>query len=125
MKLLNTTLALSFAALTAFTVSAAVADDHHDHDHAGEELNVHNNTGHEAVIFLFQDDHVHLDEGGGTQVAAIANGKSAVAHVPNCTFSILLVDHEDVWHAEFHDCHSTELTFTKDDKRHAKKPAHH
>ena len=124
MKLLNTSLALAFAALTAFTVSAAVADDH-GHDHAGEELTVHNNTGHEAVIFLFQDDHVHLDEGGGTQVAAISNGKAAVAHVPNCTFSILLVDHEDVWHAEFHDCHSTDLTFTKDDKRHAKKPAHH
>ena len=124
MKLFNTTLALSFAALTAFTVSSvALADDHHDH--TGEEMTVHNNTGHDTVIFMFQDDHVHLDEGGGTQVAAIANGKAAVAHVPNCTFSIILIDHEDVWHAEFHDCHSTDLTFTKDDKRHAKKPAHH
>ena len=92
-------------------------------DHPGEDLNVHNHTGHEVLVFLFQDDHVHLDEAGGIQVAHIKEGESAVAHVPNCTFAILLVDHDDVWHAEFHDCHSTEMTFTKD-TNHAKKGHH-
>jgi hypothetical protein len=43
-----------------------------------------------------------------------------VAHVPHCTFSILLVDHQDIWHAEFHDCHSTDLVFHSD-TGHAKK----
>ena len=109
------------AAGSLFFAGAVRADDHHEGDHhEGEELNVHNHTGHEVVVFLFQDDHVHLDEGGGTQLAHIKDGESAVAHVPNCKFSILLVDHDDVWHAELHDCSSTELTFSTD-TGHAKK----
>jgi len=80
----------------------------------GEQMDVHNHTGHEVLVFLFADDHVHLTEDGGVQFAHLADGDSAVAHVPNCTFSILLVDHEDVWHAEFHDCHSTDMTFNSD-----------
>lgn len=90
----------------------------------GEDLTVHNNTGHEVVVFLLQDDSPDLDPDDGVQVAALANGKSAVAHVPNCHFGVLLVDHEDVWHAEFHDCHSTDFTFTKD-TGHSKREHHH
>lgn len=115
MNLRNIVLALSF--LSASLSTAAIADDKH---HDGEEMSVHNKTGHEALVFLFQDDHVHLDEKGGVQFAHLKDAESAVAHVPNCTFSIILVDHEDVWHAEFHDCHSTDMTFTKD-TNHAKK----
>ena len=77
-----------------------------------EEMNVHNKTGHEVVVFLFQDDKIHTNERGGVQFAHLHDGESAVAHVPVCKFSILLVDHDDVWHAEFHDCHSTDMTFT-------------
>ena len=77
-------------------------------------------AGHEALVFLFQDDHVHLNEKGGVQFADLKDAESAVAHVPNCKFAIILIDHEDVWHAEFHDCHSTDMTFTKD-TGHAKK----
>ncbi|MCX5743089.1 MAG: hypothetical protein NT062_11415 [Proteobacteria bacterium] len=120
MSLRNSILALALATVSAFVVSGnAQADDKHD----GEDLNVHNNTGHEVVVFLFQDDKVHLDETGGVQFAHIKTGESAVAHAPHCKFSVLLVDHEDVWHAEFHDCHSTDMTFTKD-TNHAKH-AHH
>ena len=75
-------------------------------------LNVHNETGHTVVAFLFQDGHPHSSEEGGVQFAVLKNHQSAVAHVPQCTFSVLLVDHEDIWHAEFHDCHSTDMTFT-------------
>jgi hypothetical protein len=118
MTIRNTLLAL---ALTTSYVGLAAADDHHPAPaHEGEDLNVHNNTGHEVIVFLFQDDHVHLNEKGGTQVADIKDKGSAVAHVPNCKFSVILIDHEDVWHAEFHDCHSTDMTFTKD-TNHAKK----
>ncbi|MBV9243132.1 MAG: hypothetical protein JO314_14125 [Acidobacteria bacterium] len=80
--------------------------------HDGEEMNVHNHTGHEVVVFLFDDAEVHLNEHGGVQFADLKDGESAVAHVPHCTFSVVLVDHEDIWHAEFHDCHSTDMTFT-------------
>ncbi|HJX82954.1 MAG TPA: hypothetical protein VJ723_01275 [Candidatus Angelobacter sp.] len=76
------------------------------------DLNVHNETGHTVIAFLFQDGHAHSTEDGGVQFAVLKNHQSAVAHVPNCTFSVLLVDHEDIWHAEFHDCHSTDMTFT-------------
>jgi hypothetical protein len=100
---------------TAMLVSVAVAGTHD-----GEDMNVHNKTGHEVAAFLFIDDKVHLNYAGGTQFAHLKNGESAVAHAPHCKFSILLVDKEDVWHAEFHDCHSTDMTFTAN-TGHAKK----
>jgi hypothetical protein len=78
----------------------------------GESLNVHNNTGHHVVVFLLQDESADLDPDDGVQIANLANGGSAVAHVPSCHFEILLVDHDDVWHADMHDCNSTDLTFT-------------
>jgi hypothetical protein len=110
MLLLVASLGLAYAGATAF------AED-------GEALNVHNKTGHTVDVFLLQDDHPHLDPDEGVQFAHLANGESAVAHVPHCTFGVLLVDHEDVWHAELHDCHSTELTFTMD-TGHAKREHH-
>jgi hypothetical protein len=118
MKLVTAALALAFAAAGTFALSGLAAADKHE----GEDMNVHNNTGHEVLVFMFQDDHPHLDEHGGTQFAHIKDAESAVAHVPNCKFGIVLVDHDDVWHAEFHDCHSTDMVFTKD-TNHVKK--HH
>ncbi len=109
MKLRSSLLALSLA-VAVFALPAVSRADEHE----GEEVNVHNNTGHEVLVFLFQDAEVHFNEEGGVQFAHLADGDIAVAHVPNCTFSILLVDHQDVWHAEFHDCHSTDLTFDSD-----------
>jgi hypothetical protein len=79
----------------------------------GEEMHVHNNTGHTVLVFLFQDDKVHTDPSGGVQVAQLADTKSTIAHAPHCKFSVLLIDHKDFWHAEFHDCNSTDVTFTK------------
>ncbi len=109
----NTILSLATFGLSLLGSAPAHAD-------AGETLHIHNKTGHEVLIFLFQDDHPHLSEDGGTQVGHLKDGESGDAHVPNCKFDILLVDHEDVWHAEFHDCHSTDLTFTTE-TGHAKK----
>jgi hypothetical protein len=119
MKLRNIALALALAAAGTFAATGLARADKHE----GEDLNVHNNTGHEVLVFMFQDDHPHLDEAGGTQFAHIKNGESAVAHVPNCKFGIVLVDHDDLWHAEFHDCHSTDMEFKKE-TNHVKK-AHH
>jgi hypothetical protein len=121
MNIRSSFLALAFAIAGSFTVSSLAHADAHAHE--GEDMSVHNKTGHEVVVFLFQDDHVHLEEAGGTQLAHLKDAESAVAHVPNCKFSILLVDHNDVWHAEFHDCHSTDMTF-KMDTGHATKAKH-
>lgn len=115
MKLRQSLLTLALAVAVIALPAISRADEHE-----GEEMNVHNNTGHEVVVFLFQDAAVHTNEHGGVQFAHLADGESAVAHVPHCTFSILLVDHQDVWHAEFHDCHSTDLVFHAD-TGHAKK----
>jgi hypothetical protein len=100
-------------ALTASSVRAA----------GGEDLKVTNKTGHLVDVYLLQNDSVDLDPDDGVQFAHLKDAESAVAHVPNCTFAIVLVDHEDVWHAEFHDCHSTEMTFTKD-TGHSKREHH-
>ena len=80
----------------------------------GLDMEVHNHTGHQALVYLFLDADVHTDEYGGTQFAHLQNGESAIAHVSQCTFSIVLVDHDDVWHAEFQDCNSTDMTFQPD-----------
>ena len=69
----------------------------------GEDMTLHNHTGHAVLVFMLQNDSPDLDPDEGVQVAAMGDGESAVAHVPNCHFEILLADHEDVWHAEFHE----------------------
>jgi len=91
----------------AVSAGSARADD-------GESLTLHNHTGHAVVMFVMQNDAPDLDPADGVQAGEIADGDSAVAHVPHCHFGILLVDGEDVWHAEFHDCSSTDYTFTAD-----------
>jgi|SRR6185369_4310688 len=82
------------------------------HANEGEEMTVKNETGHTVTAYLFTDDQEHDGDAGGVQFATLENHQSAVAHVPTCKFSIVLEDHADVWHAEFHDCHSNTITFT-------------
>lgn len=101
---------LMFAATLSLALAAGTARS----EAAGEDIKVHNNTGHEVAVFIFQEGGVHADESGGTQFATLKNGESAVAHVPDCEFAVLLVDDEDVWAAEVHDCTSTDLTFSAD-----------
>lgn len=78
----------------------------------GDDINVHNNTGHRVDVFLFMDDQVHTDVNGGVQFSSLNNGESAVAHVTGCKFSIVLVDGQDVWHGEYHDCNTLDFVFT-------------
>ncbi len=108
---------LMLAATLSLTLAAGIARS----EGAGEDIKVHNNTGHEVAVFIFQEGGVHADESGGTQFATLKNGESAVAHVPDCDFSVLLVDDEDIWHAEMNDCTSTDLTFNAD-TGHSTKP---
>ena len=104
MKSSLTTLALA-AAFAVVGSSPILAAD-------GGDMKVVNKTGHTVVAFLFPDDNVHESEEGGVQFGTLANGQTAIAHVPTCKFSVLLVDHEDIWHGEFHDCTANTLTFT-------------
>ncbi len=95
--------AAAFAFLgTPSAVSAA--EDH--------ELHIHNMTGHAVDVYVFTDDAVHHEGRGGHQEGHLEDGETGTAHVPTCKFAIVLEDGEDIWHAEFHDCHSTDLTIT-------------
>jgi len=105
MKLRHWYLALAAAGIFVFA-SLIRADTR------GGSLNVHNHTGHEVLAFLFPDGSVHLDPAGGAQFAHLKDGESAVANVARSPFSILLVDHDDLWHAEIHNLQMTDLTFT-------------
>jgi len=80
----------------------------------GQDMNVHNHTGHEVTGYIFSDDAVHLDPAGGTQFGKMKDGESAVARAKKCKFAILLVDKDDVWHREFRDCKSTDVSFNED-----------
>lgn len=97
----------SVIALVSFLAVPAAAQEN-----TGEDINVHNNTGHNVDVFLFQDAQVHLDISGGVQFAHLGNGESGVAHVPQCIFSFVLIDGQDLWHAEFQDCNTLDVTFT-------------
>ena len=114
MRLGNAVAAMAAISLNLFASSTVRAEE-------GEALKIHNQTGHEVAVFLFQDSHPHLSAEGGIQAAHLKAGESADAHVPSCEFSVVLMDHEDVWHSEYHDCHSTDLTFTKDRGHETKK----
>jgi hypothetical protein len=99
--------AMTLGALTLMSVAvpAARAAD-------GEDLNVINKTGRTVTAFLFTDDRVHDDESGGVQFGTLKNGQSAIAHVPTCKFAVVLIDGDDLWHWEFHDCNTPSITFT-------------
>jgi len=105
MRLQATFLLLAAGAALAIAPSRAYATD-------GEDLTVINKTGHTVGVAVLQNDSPSLDPDDGVQAGTIKDGKSAVAHVPNCKFGIILWDKEDVWHAEFHDCKTTSITFT-------------
>ena len=107
MKLRRQLLALTFAVIAAVGLSRGVKA-------AQEDMHITNETGHTVAVFLFQDDKVHTNSTGGTQFGMLKDGESKIAHVPACKFSILLLDGQDIWHAEFHDCHSDEMVFHSD-----------
>lgn len=86
-----------------------------------EQINVHNRTGHEALVFLFEGNEVRNTEAGGTQVAFLKDGESAVLSVPRCQFGIMLVDHADTWFTAYSDCATLDVTFLPD-TGHGKKP---
>ena len=119
MKLSRFGIVLSFtAALTFSLVGMTRVQAAQDH----ESLALHNETGHDVFVFLFKGETVHTNEkGADVQWGLIKNGQSKTADVPFCTFEVLLIDKNDIWHAEFHDCHSTDFTFHSDTGHGAKK----
>jgi hypothetical protein len=84
---------------------------------AAQSVAIENQTGHNASAFLFADDRPHTSGTGGTALGTIANGESKSVDLSSCTYSIVLVDGSDVWHAEFHDCEAHRRTIFADSGR--------
>ena len=113
MKISRFAVAFSFTAALTFGLVGASARVLAGQDH--ETLNIHNETGHKVAVFLFKGEAVHTNEkGADLQWGFLANHETKTADVPFCTFEVLLVDANDIWHAEVHDCHSTDMTFKAD-----------
>ena len=105
--------ALFFVCTLMFGSSAMAQDS------TGGNVNVHNKIGREIDVFLFVDPYMHIYPDGGTQVAHIKDGESAVVHVSNCDFfSLLFVEEGNVWFAKFNDCvpdftATTDISFSR------------
>ena len=83
----------------------------------GADLTIHNETGVDVDIMLFDgDDHVHKDGKGGIVAGHLKNHEKGTAKVKHCKFSIVLVHGNDAWHKEFHDCKVTDITIGTSDK---------
>jgi hypothetical protein len=84
----------------------------------GADLTIHNETGTDVDIIIFDgDDSVHKDGKGGKAVGGhLKNKESGTAKVKFCKFSIVLVHGNDAWHKEFHDCKVTDITISSGDK---------
>ena len=82
----------------------------------GDVFQIVNQTGHTVTVYLFADGKAHTNPAGGVKAQAtpLANGGTARASIQNCPFSILLVDGQDVWHAEIPDFSKAVQVFTKD-----------
>jgi hypothetical protein len=78
----------------------------------GADLHVHNKTGHSVELWIFEDDKVHKTRAGGVHAGDLKNGETGVAHVKACHFAVVLFDHDEAYHAEFHDCSITDITIT-------------
>ncbi|APR86162.1 Hypothetical protein A7982_11511 [Minicystis rosea] len=82
----------------------------------GADLHIHNKTGTSVEVYIFEDDKVHKDRSGGLHSGDLKDGETGTAHVKACKFSIVLFHEKDAYHAEFHDCHITDITITGSNK---------
>jgi hypothetical protein len=76
----------------------------------GADLHIHNQTGSDVELYIFEDDAVHRSKSGGAHAGDLRNGETGTAHVKACRFAIVLFHDKDAYHAEFHDCSVTDIT---------------
>jgi hypothetical protein len=98
--------ALAAPALTSSPAAAA----------SGADLHIHNKTGTDVELYIFEDDRVHRDRAGGIHAGDLHDGDTATAHVKACKFAIVMFHGSDAYHAEFHDCSITDITITASNK---------
>jgi hypothetical protein len=82
----------------------------------GADLKIHNETGTNVEVYIFEDDSVHKDKANGVHSGDLKNHETGVAHVKACKFSVVLFHDKDAYHAEFHDCSVTDITIKATNK---------
>lgn len=83
---------------------------------SGADLHIHNKTGSDVELYIFEDTSVHKDRSGGLHAGDIKNGETGTAHVKACHFAIVLFHGNDAYHQEFKDCSVTDITITAANK---------
>ena len=84
---------------------------------SGADLHIHNHTGHDVELYIFEDDKVHRSKSGGLHAGDLHDGETGTAHVKACHFAVVLFHGNDAYHAEFHDCSITDITISSSNKR--------
>ena len=112
----NRILGLGFVASLAAGIGAVLLSAAPVAAGTGADLKIHNNTGTNVEVYIFEDDSVHKDKANGTHSGDLKNGEVGVAHVKACKFSVVLFHDKDAYHAEFHDCSVTDITITAKNK---------
>jgi hypothetical protein len=103
--------------LGAFTYGGTAAADSRPIPTAGADLHIHNHTGTNVELYIFEDDKVHRDRSGGNHSGDLKDGETGTAHVKACHFAVVLFHEKDAYHAEFHDCSITDITITAANKK--------
>jgi len=83
---------------------------------AGADLHIHNKTGSDVELYIFEDEAVHKTRAGGLHAGDIKNGETGTAHVKACHFAIVLFHGNDAFHGEFKDCSITDITISASNK---------
>lgn len=84
---------------------------------SGADLHIHNKTGVDVELYIFEDDKVHRGKSGGLHAGDLHDGETGTAHVKACRFAIVLFHGADAYHAEFHDCAITDITIGAGNKK--------
>jgi hypothetical protein len=79
---------------------------------AGADLHIHNKTGSDVEVYVFEDSSVHKSRDGGAHSGDLKNGETGTAHVTACHFSVVLFHGNDSYHSEFSDCSITDITIS-------------
>jgi hypothetical protein len=82
----------------------------------GADLHIHNKTGSDVELYIFEDDTVHKSRAGGLHAGDLKKGETGTAHVKACHFAVVLFHGNDAYHAEFKDCSITDITISAANK---------
>ncbi len=110
------TIGIGFVASLAAGIGALLLSSAPAAAGTGADLKIHNETGTNVEVYIFEDASVHKDKANGLHSGDLKNHETGVAHVKACKFSIVLFHDKDAYHKEFTDCSITDITITASNK---------